>query len=91
YMLAYIKAHYPLDFYAAVLTNVSGQKEKMMQCVHELRSKKIRLLPPSVARSEGHFTVDDNGIRFGLLAIKHVSVAFVKEVIRERQKRPFSD
>ena len=91
YMLAYIKAHYPLDFYAAVLTNVSGQKEKMMQCVHELRSKKIRLLPPSVARSEGHFTVDDNGIRFGLLAIKQVSVAFVKEVIRERQKRPFSD
>lgn len=91
YMLAYIKAHYPLDFYAAVLTNVSGQKEKMMQCVHELRSKKIRLLPPSIARSEGHFTVDDNGIRFGLLAIKQVSVAFVKEVIRERQKRPFSD
>ncbi|MBB5355180.1 DNA polymerase-3 subunit alpha [Anoxybacillus mongoliensis] len=91
YMLAYIKAHYPLDFYATLLTNVSGQKEKMMQCVYELRNKKIRLLPPSIARSEGHFTVDDNGIRFGLLAIKQVSSTFVKQMIRERQKRPFAD
>ncbi|WP_461201296.1 DNA polymerase III subunit alpha [Anoxybacillus sp. TBDG-1] len=91
YMLAYIKAHYPLDFYATLLTNVSGQKEKMMQCVYELRKKRIRLLPPSIGRSEEHFTVDENGIRFGLLAIKQVSFAFVKQMIRERQKRPFSD
>ncbi|MGG3955869.1 DNA polymerase III subunit alpha [Bhargavaea massiliensis] len=91
YMLAYIKAHYPLDFYAALLTNVSGQKEKMVQCIYELRKKRIRLLPPSIGRSEEHFTVDENGIRFGLLAIKQVSFAFVKQMIRERQKRPFSD
>ncbi|WP_163151765.1 DNA polymerase III subunit alpha [Anoxybacillus sp. MB8] len=91
YMLAYIKAHYPLDFYAVLLTNVIGQKEKMMQCVHELRKKRIRLLPPSIGRSEGHFTVDGNDIRFGLLAIKQVSSAFVKQIIRERQRQPFSD
>ncbi|SFA48848.1 DNA polymerase III catalytic subunit, DnaE type [Anoxybacillus pushchinoensis] len=91
YMMAYIKAHYPLDFYAALLTNVSGQKEKMMQCVYELRKKRIRLLPPSIGRSEEHFTVDENGIRFGFLAIKQVNSAFIKQVILERRKRPFSD
>ncbi|WP_231563541.1 DNA polymerase III subunit alpha [Anoxybacillus sp. KU2-6(11)] len=89
YMLAYIKAHYPLDFYATLLTNVSGQKEKMMQCVYELRNKKIRLLPPSIARSEGHFTVDDNGIRFGLLAIKQVSSDLSNKSSRSVKNAPF--
>jgi DNA polymerase-3 subunit alpha len=91
YVLAYLKAHYPLDFYAALLTNHVGNKEKMSELFYEMRRKGIALLPPSVQRSGYRFSVEQGGIRYSLLAIKHVSHSLVKEIVEERKKRPFSD
>ncbi|MGX1982383.1 DNA polymerase III subunit alpha [Thermolongibacillus altinsuensis] len=91
YVLAYLKAHYPCDFYAALLTNSVGNKERMTELIHEIRRKGIALLRPSIHQSGYRFLVEQGAIRYSLLAIKHVSYSFIKEVIEERKKRPFHD
>ncbi|MGG3924362.1 DNA polymerase III subunit alpha, partial [Geobacillus thermodenitrificans] len=66
YALAYIKAHYPLCFYAVMLSNASGDREKMVLYSYEAARKGIALLPPSVNRSGYRFAVEGEAIRAGL-------------------------
>lgn len=91
YQLAYLKAHYPFYFYAALLTSVIGDEEKLSDYIQEMRQKHIPLLPPSINQSYYSFSIENGHIRYSLAAIKHVGAAAVKAIIQERKKRPFSD
>jgi DNA polymerase III subunit alpha len=91
YQLAYLKAHYPLYFYAALLTVSIGDEEKVSSCIQEMRRRKIVLLPPSINRSYYSFSIENGSIRYSLAAIKHVGAQAVNAIIQERKKRPFSD
>jgi DNA polymerase III subunit alpha len=91
YQLAYLKAHYPLCFYAALLTSVIGDEEKISSYIYEARQKQIELLPPSINQSRYAFSVEKNKIRYSLAAIKHVGAVAVKAIVQERQKGPFAD
>ncbi|KQB92308.1 DNA polymerase III subunit alpha [Geobacillus sp. PA-3] len=91
YALAYIKAHYPLCFYAVMLSNASGDREKMVLYSYEAARKGIALLPPSVNRSGYRFAVEGEAIRAGLATVKHVGSA-AKLIIDERKENgPFAD
>ena len=87
YQMAYLKAHFPLAFYCALLSTATGNQEKLNQLVMEMKQKDISVLPPSIFKSQPFFTVENNGIRFGLQAIKGVSHAFTQKLLQQRMKR----
>jgi DNA polymerase III subunit alpha len=91
YQLAYLKANYPLYFYAALLTSIIGHEEKVAQYILEAKQKNISILPPSINKSFYPFSIEDGKIRYSLAAIKNVGAAAVKAIIQERKKRPFTD
>ncbi len=82
YQTAYMKANYPVEFMAAVMTADSGDEEKIYAAVEECKVLGINVLPPSVRESYGDFTVIDNKtIRFGLNAIKNLGSDVVAQII----------
>ena len=86
YRTAYLKAHHPLPFLAALCTSVAGTADKVASYLDECRRMGIRVLPPCVNESEAEFTVTgDSGIRFGLAAIKNVGSAAVDAILRGRR------
>ena len=87
YQMAYLKAHFPLEFYCALLTTAAGNQEKVNQLLMEMKLKGIEILAPSIYTSQAFFTVDKPAIRFGLQAIKGVSHSFVQKLIQQRTKR----
>lgn len=89
YQLAYFKAHYPTHFYAQLLSAHSLSPQRMNKYVMDMRKRRIELLPPSINRSYGHFSVENNHIRMGLLAIKGIGYQGVKEIINKRLDGPF--
>ncbi|RSL32958.1 hypothetical protein D7Z54_13115 [Salibacterium salarium] len=89
YQLAYLKAHYPAYFYAALLTVNRGSIEKMGAYLREAKQKNIRIIPPSVKTSEIGFKADKNSIQFGLATIKNVNRNAVRSIIEERKNGPF--
>jgi len=72
YRTAYLKAHYPNHFLAAILTSERGSQEKIVKYINECREMGISILPPDVNNSDVYFTPTPTGIRFGLTAIKNV-------------------
>ncbi|MFC0301953.1 DNA polymerase III subunit alpha [Virgibacillus soli] len=90
YELAYLKAHYPLAFYAELLSSVSNQPDKTSAYIKEMRAVDIHLAPPSINDSFHKYTVEGNGIRMGLLAIKGVGVQAVTEIVHVRKTGPFT-
>lgn len=91
FQLAYLKAHYPLYFMAALLTSVSGNENKIAQYLRECKQKGIPFLPPSINKSGYTFLVENGAIRYSLSSIKNVGVAAIKEIFKERKKKPFTD
>ncbi|MEK4885642.1 DNA polymerase III subunit alpha [Bacillus sp. FSL W8-0223] len=91
YQLAYLKAHYPLYFMAALLTSVIGSEKKIAQYVREAKEMGIQILRPSIQSSQFFFKAEKEGIRFGLAAIKGVGAAAVKEILRARKEKMFED
>jgi DNA polymerase III catalytic subunit, DnaE type len=91
YQMAYLKAHYPLYFLAALLTSVIGNEEKIKEYVRELRQMGYSIKGPSINKSHFRFQVEDDGIRFSLAAIKGVGVQALKEILQARKERPFTD
>lgn len=87
YQLAYLKANYPLEFYCCLLNSVIGAENKTAEYLDECRRKSIPILSPSINSSSSQFTIEDNGLRFPLLAIKNVGVSAVEEIIDERHTR----
>ncbi|MED1437143.1 DNA polymerase III subunit alpha [Aeribacillus composti] len=91
YQLAYLKAHYPLYFMAALMSSIGGNQEKLAQYVREASEMGITILPPSIHKSGFSFLVENGSIRFGLASIKNVGIAAMKEIAKERKKKPFED
>lgn len=91
YQLSYLKANYPTYFFAHLLSSVSNEANKLNMYVREANELGIHILPPSINRSNAYFTVENNHIRVGLLAIKGIGYETVKEIMNVRKNRPFAD
>jgi DNA polymerase-3 subunit alpha len=89
YQTAYLKAHYPEHFYAAVMTNVTDDTAKIFKYASELRSQGIKMLPPDVNQSGPGFTPVESAVRYGLSAIKGIGQSSVNAIIEARAARPF--
>ena len=85
YQTAWFKCHYPREYMAALLTSVLDNSDKVSAYINECKDCGIALLPPDINRSEDRFTVEDGGIRFGLVAIKNIGRGFIRAVMRERE------
>ncbi|MGB8000920.1 MAG: DNA polymerase III subunit alpha, partial [Anaerobacillus sp.] len=84
YQLAYLKANYSRYFFSSLLTSAIGNQDKLAIYLAEARHKGISISPPSINRSFETFTVEDDGLRFGLLPIKNVGKNAIEEVISKR-------
>ena len=89
FVTAYLKAHYPVDFMAALLTSETGNTAKVVKYINECREMGIVVLPPDVNHSDWSFTPDDTapggrGIRFGLGAVKNLGQSAVEAIARAR-------
>jgi DNA polymerase-3 subunit alpha len=87
YWTAYLKANYPAEYMAAVLTSVKDDKDKMAIYLNECRRMGIKVLPPDVNESESTFTPVGDDIRFGLNAIRNVGHNVVDAVVRARREK----
>ncbi|MGB7022932.1 MAG: DNA polymerase III subunit alpha [Candidatus Acidiferrales bacterium] len=87
YQTAYLKAHFPVEFTAALLTSETGNTEKVVKYINEARSMGIRVLPPDVHQSSLYFTPVGEDIRFGLAAIKNVGENTAKAICESRAAR----
>lgn len=91
YETAYLKAHYPVEFFAALLNAEQKNIDRLAFLLEEAKDKNITVLPPSVNESGDSFTVveadqENQTIRFGLAAIKNVGANVVARIIEERRK-----
>ncbi len=87
YWTAYLKAHYPAEYMAALLTSVSDQKDKSAIYLNESRRMGIKVLPPDVNESIATFSAVGDDIRFGLAAIRNVGVGVVQAIREARETR----
>ncbi|MFR0018389.1 MAG: DNA polymerase III subunit alpha [Paraclostridium sp.] len=85
YETAYLKAHYPVEFMAALITSVMGNTDKVVEYIRECNSLKIDVLKPDINKSFTKFSVEDKSIRFGLAAVKNVGVNVLNNIIKERE------
>ncbi len=86
YQTAYLKAHYPVEFMAALLTSVRDNTDKVIAYIEECRRMGIEVLPPDINESMESFTAVGGKIRFGLAAIKNVGFAAVELLIKQREE-----
>lgn len=84
YWTAYLKAHYPAEYMAALLTSVGDSKDKMAVYLNECRRMGIRVLPPDVRESIRYFAAVGEDIRFGLGAVRNVGANVVDGIITAR-------
>src|SRR5947207_10466859 len=88
FQTAYLKAHYPEHFYAAVLSNEIDDTAKVFRYTKEMQGQGIALLPPDVNESEAGFTPLKAAIRYGLAAIKGIGFASVSAIMKARETGP---
>ena len=88
YQTAYLKAHYPSEFMAAVLTSEKAEVERIAVLIAECKKMGLEVLPPDINESFINFSVvgGKNQIRFGLLGIKNVGQNVVEEILKERKE-----
>jgi DNA polymerase-3 subunit alpha len=86
YQTAYLKAHYPVEFMAALNSSEMGDTDKVIKNLAECRDQGIEVLPPDINESRAHFTVVGEKIRFGLSAVKNVGDKAVEIILDGREK-----
>ncbi len=90
FVTAYLKAHYPVDFMAALLTSETGNTAKVVKYINECREMNIRVLPPDINASQLNFTpvkdAQGDAIRFGLGAVKNVGEGAALAIIKAREE-----
>ncbi|MEO1792151.1 MAG: DNA polymerase III subunit alpha [Cyanobacteria bacterium J06629_19] len=90
FQTAYLKANYPVEYMAALLTAISGDQDKVQMYIASCLSMNIQVLPPDVNQSEVDFTPLDNEILFGLSAVRNVGLGAIEALIMSRQEEgPF--
>ncbi len=89
YRTAYLKAHYPAQYFSALLTSVLDSVTKLRSYIADAQKHGVSVLMPDVNESESNFSVTDNNIRYGLLAIKNVGRSFADAVVAERSAKRF--
>ncbi len=89
YRTAWLKANYPAEFMAAVISSVMDTKDKVPRFIGRCAEMGIAVLPPDINQSDHGFVVTDEGIRFGLDAVKNVGHAAVEAIIAAREEREF--
>jgi DNA polymerase-3 subunit alpha len=87
YWTAYLKANYPAEYMAALLTSVGDDKDKSALYLNECRRMGIKVLPPSVNESVGTFAAVGSDIRFGLHAIRNVGRNVVDGIVSAREEK----
>ncbi|MEO7447648.1 MAG: DNA polymerase III subunit alpha, partial [Humibacillus sp.] len=87
YWTAYLKANYPAEYMAALLTSVRDDKDKSALYLNECRHMGIKVLPPDVNESIANFAAVGTDIRFGLAAIRNVGLPVVQAIIRAREEK----
>ncbi|WP_425563277.1 DNA polymerase III subunit alpha [Microbacterium rhizosphaerae] len=90
YWTAYLKAHYPAEYMAALLTSVGDSKDKMAVYLNECRRMGIRVLPPDVGQSIRYFAAVGEDIRFGLGAVRNVGANVVDAIVEARADAAFT-
>lgn len=83
---AYLKAHYPVEFAAGLLTSVMDKTEKLAAYTAEFRKKGIHILNPDINSSEVSFSVSGSDILYGLASIKNAGTDIVKQIVDERKR-----
>ncbi|MBN2028624.1 DNA polymerase III subunit alpha [bacterium] len=86
FQTAYLKAHHPVEFMAALLTCEMDNNDKVLRHINECREMGIDILPPDINESNRHFTVSKGKIRFGLAAVKNVGTAAIESIISNRNE-----
>lgn len=88
---AYLKAHYPNDFMAAVLSSYMGSNDKLTHYIASCNASGIQVLPPDINSSNLEFTPTDEGVRFGLAGVRGVGEKVAQAMIGERRENgPYS-
>lgn len=92
FQTAYLKAHYSVEFMAALMSLEMGDSDKTLKNLNECREQKIRVLSPDVNQSGAGFTVHGSNIRYGIEAVKGIGEKAVQNIIKTRQESgPFVD
>lgn len=86
YQTAYLKAHYPVEFMAALLSSEMGDTDKVIKNLAECRERSIGVLPPDINESRSDFTVVGDKVRFGLAAVKNVGEKAVENILNSREQ-----
>ncbi len=84
YETAYLKCHYYREYMAALLTSVLGSTDKMLQYIDDCEAHGVRILPPHINESLGGFSAAEEGIRFGLQAIRGLGTNVISALLRQR-------
>ncbi|WP_045215170.1 DNA polymerase III subunit alpha [Desulfonatronovibrio magnus] len=87
YQTAYLKAHYPQEFMAALITSEVSNTDKVISHINASRDLEIDILPPCVNTSQYQFSVDEGKVLFGLSAIKNVGKGAIESIVKERTKK----
>jgi DNA polymerase-3 subunit alpha len=90
YRTAYLKANYPAEYMAAVISSVMNTKDKVPLFVNRCAEMGIDVLPPDVNSSDHSFVVSEKAIRFGLDAVKNVGHSAVEAILRAREDKPIA-
>lgn len=92
YQTAYLKCYYTKEFMAAVMTSVVENTDKLSEYVEECKSHGIKILRPDINKSMQGFVTENDGIRYGLLAIKNLGLGVINSIISDRNcNGKFSD
>ncbi len=86
YRTAYLKAHYPKEYLASILTVYLESEHKLNLYISECKKLGIKVLPPDINESHAYFSVSGDHIRFGFLAIKNVGGSVIGELVTQREK-----
>ncbi len=86
FQTAYLKAHFPVEFMAAILTSEMSSTEEVVKYIAECRNQGIEVFPPDINQSEMNFTVVEGKIRFGLVAVKNVGIGAIESVLEVRKE-----
>lgn len=84
FKMAYLKSRYPKYFYANLLTSVIGVESKTREYINEIKGKGIKILKPDINKSNEHYVVEKEGIRFPLSNIKNIGTVACKEILAVR-------